>query len=76
MEKVTAEVLTGASGERRDVGHSGGRAARRRLSWFLACADAEPKAKMLVAVDLTNKMARTAWALIAGGGAYAIPERG
>ncbi len=31
------------------------------------------KPKMLVAVALANKMARTAWALIARGGVYKIP---
>lgn len=33
------------------------------------------KPKMLVAVALANKMARTAWALIAKGGVYEIPAQ-
>lgn len=42
-------------------------------SWLARMLARKPK--MLVAVALANKMARTAWALIARGGVYEIPAR-
>jgi len=42
-------------------------------SWLARMLARKPK--MLVAVALANKMARTAWALITKGGVYETPAR-
>ena len=41
-------------------------------SWLARMLARKPR--MLVAVALANKMARTAWALMAKGGTYVSPE--
>ena len=59
---------------RRDLGDPGGGAGRRGAgSWLARMLTRKPK--MLVAVALANKMARTAWALMTRGGAYETPAR-
>lgn len=63
-------LIIGAMSVIQAAGRRGGALAG---SWLARMLNRKPK--MLVAVALANKMARIAWALIARGGAYAIPER-
>ena len=63
-------LILGAMSVIREALRRGGAPAGSWLARMMA-----KKPRMLVAVALANKMARTAWALLTRGGVYEIPAR-